>query len=245
MPKIIKKIDFTNENDLNRVLRQLVGDSMKQFYEQQSKAGSSKVVPTKGHENQKKNVEEIYRDIFLWCVLTFRLPMARVILGQMNTRICSALVASKILKSFIPYAPDHESRERLQSEADLFELYAIEFVRCSYLYNKQKACELIMRKVNLYGGVTCLQMAIVADNKKFLHEDACQALLTNIWYDKVDPVQERLRLAINIFTLGISQFWFSTYEKRPNATLRDQQETDIEVKKSLLHEAIWLIFVFY
>lgn len=215
---------------------------MKPFYEKQSKVGPSQVLPTKGNESQKKNVEEVYRDIFLWCVLTFRLPMARVILGQMKTRICSVLIASKILKSFIPYAPDHESRERLQSEADLFELYAIEFVRCSYLYNKQYACELIMREVNLYGGVTCLQMAMVADSKKFLYEGACQALLTNIWYDKVDPVQERARLTANIFTLGISQIFISTYDKCFVSTVSNKEETDVELKKSVLHEAISLFF---
>ena len=214
------------------------GASMKSHYEKQTKVGSSQVVPAEDdeiqeknvEEIQKKNVEEIYRDIFLWCVLTFRLPMARVILGQMNTRICSALVASKILKSFIPYAPDHESRERLQSEADLFELYAIEFVRCSYLYNKQKACELIMRKVNLYGGVTCLQMAIVADNKKFLHEDACQALLTNIWYDKVDPVQEGLGLlTINLLTLGISPLVISGCRKFFEKNSADKHRTKVKL----------------
>ncbi|CAF0997725.1 unnamed protein product [Adineta steineri] len=110
--------------------------------------------------------------------------MAKIILGQMKTRICSALVASKILKSLTRYAPDHDSKDQLCSEADIFESYAIEFVRCSYSYNKQKACELIMRRVDVYKGVTCLQMAMAADTKKFLYEDACQALLTNIWFDK-------------------------------------------------------------
>jgi hypothetical protein len=56
-------------------------------------------------------------------------------------------------------------------------------------------------------------MAIAADDKRFLHEDACQALLTNIWYDKVDPVRERDRLVINILTFGISQLFISIYLK--------------------------------
>ena len=151
----------------------------------------------------KKDVEYFYRDIFLWCMLTYRLATAKVILGHMNTRICSALIASRILKSLAAYAPDHESKERLHSEASIFETYAIEFVRCSYSYDKHRTCELIIRQVKLYGDVTCLQMAIVADNKKFLHEDACQALLTNIWFDKIDPVQERTRLIVNLLTIGI------------------------------------------
>ncbi len=183
------------------------------------------------NETTKKDAEFIYRDIFLWCILTYRLAMAKIILGQMKTRICSALIASKILKSLAYYAPDHESKERLFSEANVFETYAIEFVRCSYVYHKQQTCELIIRQVNLYGNVTCLQMALAGDNKKFLNEDACQALLTNIWYDKIDPVQERTRLVINLFTVGISQLFISMYEKHFDENRSTKQKTNVKLKE--------------
>ncbi|CAF4167856.1 unnamed protein product [Adineta steineri] len=126
------------------------------------------------------NAEHMYRDLFLWCILTYRPDMAKIFLSQLKTRICSALIASKILKSLAAYAPDQVAKDTLFAKANDFETHAIEFVRCAYFNDKHKACELIMRCTNHYGGVTCLQMAIVADNKRFLHEDACQALLTNI-----------------------------------------------------------------
>lgn len=184
---------------------------MKPIYEYKSSSIKHRVVP-KVDEKEKAS-EYIYRDLFLWCVLTHRLEMAKIFLAQMKTRLCSALIASKILKSFIPYGPDQNSKEKLSSEADDFETYAIECIRCSYFYDRGQACELIMRRVDLYGEVTCLQMAIAANNKKFLYEDACNALLTNIWYDKEDPEQDRTLLVINVLTMGISQFFFSTYEK--------------------------------
>ncbi len=157
--------------------------------------------------------EYVYRDLFLWCVLTHRLEMAKIFLGQMKTRLCSALIASKILKSLATYAPDHDSNEKINSEADDFETYAIECIRCSYFYDHDQACELIIRRVDLYGKVTCLQVAIAADDKKFLYEDACNALLTNIWFDKEDPRQEQGRLIINLLTMGISQFFISLYDR--------------------------------
>jgi hypothetical protein len=70
-------------------------------------------------------------------------------------------------------------------------------------------------------------MAMAADNKKFLYEDACQALLTNIWYDKVDPVRERYRLIINILTFGICQLFISIYQKRFSKYSRVEQETHV------------------
>ncbi|CAF2895452.1 unnamed protein product [Rotaria sp. Silwood2] len=187
---------------------------MNPLYEDQSILGSKPLKPEGNTNSEQMDAEYIYRDLFLWCVLTYRLEMAKIFLGQMKTRICSALIASKILKSLAAYAPDQVAKEILFSKATDFETYAIEFVRCSYFYDKYQTCELIMRRVDLYGGITCLQMAITADDKQFIHEDACQALLTNIWYDKVDPVREQTRLLINILTFGISQLLISIYEKR-------------------------------
>lgn len=193
---------------------------MSPFYNDQSQLGSNstRTQEEEGEDDDDPNAEStnpeyIFRDLFLWCVLTYRLDMAEIFLSQMRTRICSALIASKILKSLANYAPDQAAKDALYSKADYFETYAIEFVRCAYANDKYQACELIMRRIDLYGGVTCLQMAIVADNKKFLYEDACQALLTNIWYDKVDPVREQRRLLVNIFTMGIAQFFISIYDK--------------------------------
>ncbi|CAF4172624.1 unnamed protein product, partial [Adineta steineri] len=188
------------------VLQKLVGDFMLPLYDTQS----DNELLLLGTE---EDAEHIYRDLFLWCILTYRLDMAKIFLSQLKTRICSALIASKILKSLAAYAPDQDAKDTLFAKANDFETHAIEFVRCAYFNDKHKACELIMRCTNLYGGVTCLQMAIAADNKRFVHEDACQALLTNIWYDRVDPVQEQKRLVVNILTFGIFQFFISIYLK--------------------------------
>jgi hypothetical protein len=194
LDQISTKLNFTEEKHLVVVLTKLVGDFMHPLYEET--------------DMEDRDAEYIYRDLFLWCVLTYRLDMAKIFLSQMKTRICSALIASKILKSLAIYAPDHIAKETLYSKAGDFETHAIEFVRCAYYNDKYQACELIMRRVELYGGVTCLQIAMAADDKKFLNEDACQALLTNIWYDKVDPVREQRRLVINILTLGIFQLFY-------------------------------------
>jgi hypothetical protein len=184
---------------------------MKPIFHFQWSCRKSQVAP---EQTQDKTMGEyIYRDLFLWCVLTHRLEMAKIFLGQMKIRICSALIASKILKSLAKYAPDHDSKDKIYLEADDFETYAIECIRCSYFYDRGLAWELIMRCVDLYGEVTCLQMAIAADDKKFLYEDACNALLTNIWYHKNDHARERTRLVINLLTMGIAQFFISAYQK--------------------------------
>ncbi|UJR18510.1 hypothetical protein I4U23_005417 [Adineta vaga] len=211
LEKVNKHLDFTKEIHLTDILEILIGDFMKPLYNHESSSNKYQITPEMGIN--RLDSEYICRDLFLWCILTHRLDMAKIFLSQLKTRICSALIASKILKSFIKHASDEDSKAKLKLEADDFEMYAIECVRCSYLYDREQVCELIMRRVNLYGEVTCLQMAIAADDKKFLHEDACKALLTNIWYDKIDPAQERLPLTIDLLTIGFAQVITSTYEK--------------------------------
>ncbi|CAF3490813.1 unnamed protein product [Rotaria sp. Silwood2] len=158
--------------------------------------------------------------------------MAKIFLGQMKTRICSALIASKILKSLARYALDHQSKSTLNDEADEFEMCAIECVRCAYFYDAEQTCEVILRRVGVYENVTCRQMAIAADCKKFLYEDACDALLTYIWYDKLDPLGERYRLIINMLTMGISQIVFSIYDKRSNQIKITEQESKTNTRTS-------------
>lgn len=200
---------------------------MEPIYKDQSEAKSKSV-----ELDIDIDAEYIYRDLFIWCVLTYRLEMAKIFLGQMNSRICSALIASKILKSLAIYAPDKVSKEILISNAGDFETYAVEFVRCSYFYDKHQTCELIMRRVDLYGGTTCLQMAIAADDKKFIHEDSCQALLTNIWYDKLDPDREKGLLVLNMLTFGIWQIFISIFEKGHSQYSELTQTPDVSYKSS-------------
>lgn len=228
LDQISTNLTFTEEKHLSIVLEKLVGDFMHPFYVDQSRP---KLMSTKtGEENtndEDTDSEYIFRDLFLWCVLTYRLDMAELFLSQMRTRICSALIASKILKSLATYAPDQAAREALTLKASTFETHAIEFVRCAYASNKHQTCELIMRRIDLYGGVTCLQMAMAADNKRFLYEDACQALLTNIWYDKLDSVRERNRLVANMLTMGISQIFLSIYDKFDSTRSHKKQKSHV------------------
>jgi hypothetical protein len=224
LDRISTKLDFTKEKHLVTILKKLIGDFMHPLYADQSKVQSA---PSK----TDADAEYIYRDLFLWCVLTYRLDMAKIFLSQMKTRICSALIASKILKSLAVYAPDHDTKDTLYSKAHEFETHAIEFVRCAYFMDKSQTCELIMRRVDLYEGVTCLQVAIAADDKKFIHEDACQALLTNIWYDKANPVLEKNRLIINMVTMGISQLFISIYEKRSSKYSSIKQKDQVSKRR--------------
>jgi len=117
-------------------------------------------------EAEKEVRELIYRDLFFWSILTNRIEMAKVLISHMQTRICPALIASKILKSYQKVASDNESKDELCSQADQFEEYANELLKRCYNSDEEIACEIAIRRIYLFGGVSCLQVKILKINKK-------------------------------------------------------------------------------
>lgn len=110
-------------------------------------------------EEAEKEVREIvYRDLFIWSVLTNRIEMSKVFLSHMQNRICAALIASKIMKSYEDICHDNESKELFTTQANDFEGYAIDCLRRCYDCDEDLACELAIRRVDLFGSVTCLQV---------------------------------------------------------------------------------------
>lgn len=113
-------------------------------------------------EEAEKEVRElVYRDLFFWSILTNRIEMSKVIMSHMQTRICAALIASKVLKSYNKFANDNESKDLITFEADQFEDYANQCLKCCYNFHEERACELAIRRVNVFGGVSCLQVKYI------------------------------------------------------------------------------------
>jgi hypothetical protein len=145
----------------------------------------------------------------------------------MQSRICGALIASKILKSYVQFARDNDSKDVLRSQADQFEEYANECLKCCYNYDEGKACEIAIRRINLFGGVSSLQVkflnkeakrrfsfflfyfkvAVDADDKNFVGQPCCDQLLNNVWFDKMEPYQstlvKRIGILLSILTFGL------------------------------------------
>ena len=111
-------------------------------------------------EARKEARELVFRDLFLWSILTNRIEMSKVLLSHMETRICAALIASKVFKSYLYFALDNESKDLLQSLANQYEEYANECLKSCYNYDEEKACEIAIRRINIFGGVSCLQVKI-------------------------------------------------------------------------------------
>jgi len=69
-----------------------------------------------------------------------------------------------------------------------FEKIALGVLSECYSSDEQKAKMLLIRQLPSYGNATILQLAVEGTNKEFISHQACQQLLNNIWYGKLDEL---------------------------------------------------------
>lgn len=225
LSKYLSDSKVEQPEDLDRILRRFIGDYMKPIYDRPSneneKSARRKVYPrdTVELENEESRLnldpeeirrdfkEFVYRDLFLWSILTNRVEMSKVFLVELRTRIGSALIGSKIFKSFVDFAADNESKEIFNAKSVQFEEIAEDFLKSCYNADEEKSCEIVIRRLNLYGDLSCLQVAVDADDKSFVSQPCCDLLLNNIWFDSIQPVQSnfmtRIQFWSSFFTFGL------------------------------------------
>ncbi|CAF2356486.1 unnamed protein product [Rotaria sp. Silwood2] len=243
-----KKIDSVES--LNTVLENLIGDYMHKLYfrdeEDEEKdrikcglmqnSAQSKKDTIRDTENNKfssivqkkqKAKKYIMRDLFLWAVLMNRIDMAKMFLFQLKYRICPALIATKILKKYYSIALYGELKDRYEENIKYFEQYAIDCLDKCDDHDADRACELVIQQNELYGYVTCLQVASGANDERFIAAPACVQGMNNIWYDKLYPEQKsmtnQLALFIGFISLGLMAPSFVKYR---------ENEKDLEVGES-------------
>jgi hypothetical protein len=109
-------------------------------------------------DNTKLMQDYIMRDLFLWAILTNRIEMAKVFLCHLKYRICAALIATQILKSYYSVAAYGESKENYLRNADYFQDYAIECINQCENNDAHQACQIVLQQIELFGSVTPLQV---------------------------------------------------------------------------------------
>ncbi|CAF4999766.1 unnamed protein product, partial [Rotaria sp. Silwood1] len=234
---------------LNKVLWNLIGDYMYKLYFDTEKAeyndrikwglmkSSIKSEETKNkniktnksisNESKKANAHKyIMRDLFLWAILMNYVDMAKVFLCYLKYRICPALIATKILKQYYLVANYGDLKERYMESANYFEQYAIDCLdKCD---DEDRACDIAVQQNELYGYVTCLQVAADANDKLLIATSCCSQAMRNIWYDKLHPKKtlayNGLFLLLGILSFGLLAPAFIDYR---------EQETDAVAGESL------------
>lgn len=75
-----------------------------------------------------------------------------------------------------------------------FEDLACEALKQSYEISDVNTEIVLIRRIDEFSGLTCLQMAISAECIKFVSEPAFQGLLVKLWYENLSPFTSTWRV---------------------------------------------------
>ncbi|CAF1435755.1 unnamed protein product [Didymodactylos carnosus] len=131
--------------------------------------------------------EEMLRDLFLWALFTTEIDLAKVFLLHLKSRICAALIATRLYKHFSEKAPNAFSREKLLEQAMEFEHYATNFV----------------------------EVAVAGECSKFFATPCVDEVLNQMWYDKLalSNFVSKPLILVNLVTMGLFAYWWLPYRK--------------------------------
>ncbi|CAF1094081.1 unnamed protein product [Adineta steineri] len=242
-------------DELNDVLATLIGDYMHKLYfnsnddevkyraswgliEQnlERNVEQNQINPQNPDQPDKPNKEIVFdtimRDLFIWAILMNYTEMAQVFLSHMKYRICAALIATKILKQYSHKAPYGDLKDSYKKNAKYFKEYAIACIKQCEKYDIDQAGQIVLQRIELYGNVTCLQIAADAQHKLFLATPCCVQAMNNIWYNNIYPKQSNKRneiaMTIGIFSLGLLAPFFSTYQDHPTIINNGMPERSLQ-----------------
>lgn len=166
---------ITDYQHLNRLLSRCIGDYMANFYPDRLVQRhntrvtlAARVSPIHEEHIYEAEADEqwakdaILRDLFLWSVLMRRIEMATVLLSHLKHRICAALIASQILKSYANLSSYDHIKEKYQHSADYFQTYAIQCLALCFANDATKTCQIILRSHPLYAQQSCLRVRFVS-----------------------------------------------------------------------------------
>ncbi|KAJ8364315.1 hypothetical protein SKAU_G00131460 [Synaphobranchus kaupii] len=120
--------------------------------------------------------------LFIWAVMQNRSEMAIFFWEMGGESVLSALSGCKMLRELSKLEGETEIKLSMKELAQKFENLAHDVISQCYQSSENRSFTLLIRKSEVWGGATCLQMATAGDARLFFSHDGVQSLLTQIWW---------------------------------------------------------------
>uniref|UniRef100_A0A7N9B0N9 Transient receptor potential cation channel, subfamily M, member 4a n=1 Tax=Mastacembelus armatus TaxID=205130 RepID=A0A7N9B0N9_9TELE len=195
--------------EVSHLLSDLLGDVCQPFYHKPlglKHSNSSR--KTLKHINKMLSGECTYRNkacdspwvaLFIWSILQNRKEMAVYFWEMAGESVLSALGGCKILRELSKLESETETKLAMKELARTFENLAHDVFGECYQNSESRAFKLLIAKSPVWGGATCLQMASVADARRFFSHDGVQSLLSQIWWGDMKRNTKAWKLVLTFF----------------------------------------------
>lgn len=87
-----------------------------------------------------------------------------------------------------------KTNENNQKYAKHFEQIAINILDLAYDSDPKNAKLLLIREIPQFGNSTCLQIAKIANDQKFLAHMCVQELLVKLWFNRLSPEESIMKV---------------------------------------------------
>uniref|UniRef100_A0A914LE80 TRPM SLOG domain-containing protein n=1 Tax=Meloidogyne incognita TaxID=6306 RepID=A0A914LE80_MELIC len=127
-----------------------------------------------------------FNELMLWAVLTKRHEMAKLFWQHGEEPLAKALAAIRLYKCMSrEVAHDYAEMEvsnQLRECAQEFRDYSLELLNHCHEQDQRMTMRLLGAELPNWGQQSCLSLAVIANNKRFLAHPCCQILLAELWH---------------------------------------------------------------
>uniref|UniRef100_A0A7N9AYM4 Transient receptor potential cation channel, subfamily M, member 4a n=1 Tax=Mastacembelus armatus TaxID=205130 RepID=A0A7N9AYM4_9TELE len=192
---------------VSHLLSDLLGDVCQPFYHKplglkhsNSSRKTLKVSMLSGEcTYRNKACDSPWVALFIWSILQNRKEMAVYFWEMAGESVLSALGGCKILRELSKLESETETKLAMKELARTFENLAHDVFGECYQNSESRAFKLLIAKSPVWGGATCLQMASVADARRFFSHDGVQSLLSQIWWGDMKRNTKAWKLVLTFF----------------------------------------------
>uniref|UniRef100_A0A667X605 Histidine rich calcium binding protein n=1 Tax=Myripristis murdjan TaxID=586833 RepID=A0A667X605_9TELE len=190
--------------EVSRVLEMLMGDVCKPFY--------FDVLGLENISSKRRALRSVasllakekrclfpWASLFIWAVLQNRSEMAVFFWEMAGESVLSALSGCKMLRELSKLESETETKLSMKELAQRFENLAHDVFSSCYQSSESRSFTLLIRKSPVWGGTTCLQMAMSADARLFFSQDGVQSFLSHIWWGDMKRNTEVWKLLLTFF----------------------------------------------
>ncbi|RNA09709.1 transient receptor potential cation channel subfamily M member 3 isoform X26 [Brachionus plicatilis] len=171
--------------------KRITEERLKQYLEE---VNAKLILDDEKEFNLDEEFDNPDHEMFIFNVLLSQFEMSLIFLRRGNNPICSALIAGKITKNYdIEFCDDFDDFE---DQAQDYITLACDILKKYYEKDEFKSQLTLIRRVNDFGGITCLKVATLSRNLDFISMQSFQNLIKRIWYYKILPDANKFLLSL-------------------------------------------------
>ncbi|CAF2138343.1 unnamed protein product [Rotaria magnacalcarata] len=186
----------------------------------------------------EENTQTMLCDLLIWAAFTGHIDIAKVLILHIRSRICAALLCVVILKYRARIANTSDTQHLYKQQAVDFEIYATDCINACNSKSENKACELMIRQIPLFGSMTCMQVAIACHCSRFINTDCFSQVLNRIWFNKLAPINlsafSGVKMIASLMTFGLFAPLLITYSLSQDTDEIDDRNEDHGVSHSVV-----------